>query len=188
MQNIEELLKGCLKHNEKAKEMMYKSFYGYIMAIVLRYVNDRDEAEEVVNDCYVKIFKHLGTFTLPETNTEILKAFKGWASKISSRTSIDFLRSKKPSMYMEDIDDIQQPITEVNVITKLNVQDILSLLNQLPPVQKIIFNMYEIEGFSHDEIAEQLGISGSASRVYLTRAKSKLRELYSRSLIHSYAN
>ncbi|MGY4383417.1 RNA polymerase sigma factor (sigma-70 family) [Pedobacter sp. UYP24] len=188
MLQLEDLLKGCLQHKNKAKEAIYKSFYGYLMGVVLRYVNDRNDAEEVVNDCFVKVFKHMASFTFPENNDELQKAFKGWTAKISSRTAIDFLRTKKTIIYVDDITELQQPITEVNVISKLHVQDILSLLNALPETQKVIFNLYEMEGYSHDEISKMLNISGSSSRVYLTRAKNKLRELYSKTLKQSYVN
>ncbi|MES2829143.1 MAG: sigma-70 family RNA polymerase sigma factor [Bacteroidota bacterium] len=188
MQELNDLLKGCLENKDKAREMIYKSFYGYLMGVVLRYLNDRNDAEEVVNDCFVKIFKHLASFTFPEHNDELQKAFKGWTAKISSRTSIDFLRTKKIKIYVDDIEDYQQPVTEVNVLSELHVQDILNLLNALPETQKLIFNLYEIEGYSHDEISKLLSITGSSSRVYLTRAKNKLRELYSKTLIQSYAN
>lgn len=188
MLQLDDLLKGCLQNKNNAKETIYKSFYGYLMGIVLRYLNDRNDAEEVVNDCFVKIFKHMATFTFPENKEELQKAFKGWVARISSRTAIDFLRTKKERIYVDDIEDNQQPFTEVNVISKLHVQDILNLLNALPETQKIIFNLYEIEGYSHEEISKLLNISGSSSRVYLTRAKSKLRELYSKNLIQSYVN
>jgi len=188
MLNIEEALKGCLQNKNKSKEMIYKSFYGYLMGVILRYVNDRNDAEELVNDCFVKIFKNVATFTFPQNKEDLPRAFKGWIAKISSRTAIDFLRTKKTRIYVDELDDHQHPVTEVNIISKLNVQDILSLLDALPETQRIIFNMYEIEGFSHDEISKMLDISGSSSRVYLTRAKNKLRTLYANSLIQSYAN
>ncbi|MFP5079226.1 RNA polymerase sigma factor [Pedobacter sp. JCM 36344] len=188
MLKLEDAITGCQQNKNKAKEMIYKSFYGYLMGVILRYVSDRNDAEELVNDCFVKIFKNIVTFTFPEKPDELQKAFKGWIAKISSRTSIDFLRTKKTKVYVDDLDEHQHPVTEVNVISKLHVQDILALLDALPDTQKIIFNMYEIEGFSHDEISKILDISCSSSRVYLTRAKNRLRTLYSKSLIQSYAN
>jgi RNA polymerase sigma factor (sigma-70 family) len=188
MLKLEDAITGCQQNKNKAKEMIYKSFYGYLMGVIMRYVNNRNDAEELVNDCFVKIFKNIVTFTSPENPDELQKAFKGWIGKISSRTAIDFLRTKKTKIYVDDLEDYQHPITEVNVTSTLHVQDILNLLNALPDTQRIIFNMYEIEGFSHEEIAQTLDISDSSSRVYLTRAKSKLRTLYSNSLIQSYAN
>jgi RNA polymerase sigma factor (sigma-70 family) len=188
MLKLEDAITGCQQNKNKAKEMIYKSFYGYLMGVIMRYVNDRNDAEEIVNDCFVKIFKNIATFTFPNNPEELQKAFKGWIAKISSRTSIDFLRTTKTKVYVDDLDDYQHPVTEVNVMSKLHVQDILALLDALPETQRIVFNMYEIEGFSHDEIAKLLNITGSSSRVYLTRAKNKLRTLYSKSLIQSYAN
>ncbi|MNV86643.1 RNA polymerase sigma factor [compost metagenome] len=96
------------------------------------------------------------------------------------------MRSKRTYLYVDDIEEVQQPLTELNAISQLNVQDIMKLLGQLPETHKLIFNMYEIEGFSHDEISKMLNIPESSSRVYLTRAKNKLRMLYSKSLISSY--
>ncbi|HKG05869.1 MAG TPA: RNA polymerase sigma factor [Pedobacter sp.] len=187
MLGLEDAIEGCLKNNNKSKEMIYKSFYGYLMGVVLRYVNDRNDAEELVNDTFIKIFKSIGQFSFPNEEGGLQKAFKGWIARISSRTAIDFLRAKKTHVYVDEIVEEQQPFTQINVISQLNAQDILKLLNILPETHRIIFNMYEIEGFSHDEISKMLNIPESSSRVYLTRAKSKLRELYSKTLTNSYA-
>lgn len=186
MLRFEDVLAGCLKNDNKCKEMVYKSFYGYLMGIILRYVNDRNDSEELVNDSFIKIFKGIGQFTYPKNESELQKAFKGWIARISSRTAIDFLRSKRTHLYVDDIEEQQQPLTDVSAISQLNVQDIMKLLNLLPEIHRLIFNLYEIEGYSHDEISTLLSIPESSSRVYLTRAKSKLRTLYSKTLINSY--
>lgn len=186
MLRFEDVLAGCLENDNKCKEMVYKSFYGYLMGVILRYVSDRNDAEELINDCFIKIFKNIAQFAHPKDKEELQKAFRGWIAKITSRTAIDFLRSKRTYLYVDDMEDVQQPLVELNAISQLNVQDIMKLLNQLPETHKLIFNMYEIEGFSHDEISKVLNIPESSSRVYLTRAKNKLRTLYSNSLISSY--
>ena len=167
--------------------MVYKSFYGYLMGIVLRYVNDRNDSEELVNDSFIKIFKGIAQFSSPNDNTDLQRSFRAWIAKISSRTAIDFLRSKKTYLSIDEIAEDQQPLTQLNAVVDLNVQDILRLLDKLPELQRLIFNMYEIEGYSHDEISKTLNIPESSSRVYLTRAKHKLRELYSRTLTNTYA-
>lgn len=187
MLTFEDIIVGCLHQDNKSKEVVYKSFYGYLMAVVLRYVNDRNDAEELVNDSFIKTFKAIGQFSLPKNKEEHQRAFKAWISKIASRTAIDFLRSKRNLRSLEEIGEQQEPLTEVNVIAALNVKDILKLLDALPELQKMIFNLYEIEGFSHDEISKMLNIPESSSRVYLTRAKSKLRSLYTHTLTNSYA-
>jgi len=186
MLNFEDAIAGCLRNDNKCKEMIYKSFYGYLMGVTLRYVNDRNDAEELVNDSFIKIFKSVGQFNAPKFSDQIQKAFKGWIARISSRTATDFLRSQRTFLYVDDIAEEQQPLTELNAISQLNVQDIMKLLGKLPETHKLIFNMYEIEGFSHEEISKMLNIPESSCRVYLTRAKNKLRELYNNSLTSSY--
>ena len=180
-------LVGCLKNNNKSKEVVYKTYYGYMLAVILRYINDRNDVEELVNDSFVKVFKGLNTFIFPTNLNETELAFKGWMSKIASRTAIDFLRSKRHLFVITNLAECQEPIVEINVINTINVKDILKLLNQLPQIQRIVFNMYEVEGFSHTEIAKILTIPDSSSRVYLTRAKNRLRTLYANSLITHYA-
>jgi RNA polymerase sigma factor (sigma-70 family) len=186
MLKFEDAIAGCLRNDNKSKEMVYKSFYGYLMGVTLRYVDDRNDAEELVNDSFIKVFKSIGQFNAPKYSDQLQKAFKGWIARISSRTAIDFLRSKRTLLYVDDIVEEQQPLTELNAISQLNVQDIMRLLNELPETHKLIFNMYEIEGFSHEEISKMLNIPESSCRVYLTRAKNKLRELYKNSLMNAY--
>lgn len=186
MLNFEDAIAGCLRNDNKSKEMVYKSFYGYLMGVTLRYVDDRNDAEELVNDSFIKVFKSIGQFNAPKYGDQLQKAFKGWIARISSRTAIDFLRSKRTFLYVDDITEEQQPLTELNAVAQLNAQDIMKLLNKLPETHKLIFNMYEIEGFSHEEISKMMNIPESSCRVYLTRAKNKLRELYKNSLMNSY--
>lgn len=186
MLKFEDAIAGCLRNDNQSKEMVYKSFYGYIMGVILRYVEDRNDAEELVNDSFIKVFKSISQFNAPKYDDQLQKAFKGWIARISSRTAIDFLRGKRTFLYVDDIVEEQQPLTELNAISHLNVQDIMKLLNELPETHKLIFNMYEIEGFSHEEISKMLNIPESSCRVYLTRAKNKLRALYKNSLVNSY--
>lgn len=139
-------------------------------------------AEELVNDSFIKIFKNLHVFIIPDDKETLLKIFKGWISKITSRTVIDFLRTNKNQSYTDDLNEDISHTDHVTVLDKMNVYDILNLLNELPQLQRIVFNMYEMEGFNHEEIGVMLNISKSHSRVNLARAKNKLRLLYKESL------
>ncbi|KQS37188.1 RNA polymerase [Pedobacter sp. Leaf194] len=186
MLSIEEIIKGCQKNDNSCKEMMYKSFYGYLMGIVLRYVNNSYDGEELVNDCFIKIFKNIEGFQPPNNPADLHKTFKGWIAKIASRTAIDKLRTLKNQSYVDDLSESEHPVSTVSVTSDLDVQDILKLLNNLPDTQRLVFNLYEIEGFAHDEISKMMNIPESSSRVYLTRAKNKLRTLYLKTLVNSY--
>ncbi|KIA91500.1 RNA polymerase [Pedobacter kyungheensis] len=184
--SFEEILKGCVKNDNGCKEMMYKSFYGYLMGIILRYTKNPSDSEELVNDTFIKIFKHVGTFKAPKNPEELQRSFKGWIAQIASRTAIDKIRSSKIQFYVDDLAEHEHPVTQVSVASELHVNDILNLLNHLPDTQRLVFNLYEIEGFAHDEISKMLNIPESSSRVYLTRSKNKLRTLYLNTLVNSY--
>ncbi|ANH83889.1 RNA polymerase [Niabella ginsenosidivorans] len=175
---LEGILKQCKQDSVLHKEALYKGYYGFIKSVVKRYVNDYHVTEELINDSFIKIFNNLGTFKAPDTSADVPQSFRGWVAKIASRTAIDFLRKKK--MDFTDDEPSEHHFTDPNptAVYSNEVKDILSLLDQLPDTQKTVFNLYEIEGFSHEEIARLLNISENVCRVYLSRAKNKLKTLY----------
>lgn len=148
------------------------------MAVVLRYVTMEMEAEEVANETFVKVFRKMDRFEKHNDDEVLEKTFRSWLARIAVNTSIDMLRTKKPVDFFEDtaVEDIKQHAVVMN--DRLGVEDILKLLDKLPDIQRSIFNLFEIEGYSHEEIGEMLGIPDSTSRTYLTRAKQRLRKLY----------
>lgn len=181
--SIEEIIKGCANNKNSCKEMMYKSFYGYLMAIILRYTKNTEDNEELVNDSFIKIFKNINSFQIPEKDTLIY--FKAWIGKIASRTAIDKLRANKNKINLIDDEEYHHPPATISTAEKLYVDDILKLLNQLPDIHRLVFNLFEIEGFKHNEISDMLNIPENSSRVYLTRSKNTLRNLYANTLTHS---
>ncbi len=148
------------------------------MAIALRYVKDEMEAEDIVNESFIKIFRKLPEFCFDKDETIAEKMLKSWMGRITANTSIDKLRTKKDTVAIDDLNEADLKKHTVTVATTLEENDILNLLNDLPTIQKSIFNLYEIDGYSHEEIGEMLNIPVSTSRTYLTRAKAKLRKLY----------
>lgn len=176
---LEHIINGCLNDKVQQKEALYKSYYGYIKGVVLRYVQDYHAAEELVNDSFVKIFSHLETFHGTSDAADLCVSFKSWIAKIASRTAIDSLRKKKVNFGLEEINENHTPqLLRSNPAESSEGREIMNLLNQLPQTQKAVFNLYEIEGFSHEEIAGLLAIPENVCRVYLSRAKTKLKALY----------
>lgn len=167
----EQTLLGCIKKSRKYQEKLYKQFYGYGMSIGLRYTNSREEAKEILNDAFVKIFNSIEKF-------DSKQSFKAWIRRIIINTSIDHYRREAKHQNHLDLD--HQTVQDLNTeaIDQLAFEDIVKLLNHLPEFYRITFNLYEVEGYSHDEIAEVLNITPSSSRVYLMRAKKRLRELF----------
>lgn len=168
--NLTEIIEGCRDYEEDSQEFLYKKFYGYALGVALTYCSKRPDAVEVVNDSFMKVFRNIKTYDISEP-------FKPWLRKIVVNTSIDKARANKRFNNHMEIDAIR-PASSVDVESELNAKQIYRLLNELPELLRFVFNMYEIEGYSHREIAEKLGIAESSSRTYLTRAKAQLRELY----------
>jgi len=172
-------LSDCvLDGTERGKSYIYRTYYGYAMAVVLRYVPAGVEAEEIVNESFVKAFRKVGTFEMHAEDAVLEKTFKAWLARIAVNTSIDVLRARKPTDMLEDVPEADLKEHAVLMADSLGVQDILKLLDGIPPLQRSIFNLFEIEGYSHEEIGRMLGIPEATSRTYLTRAKCRLRKLY----------
>lgn len=165
----QELIQECKKGSLKHQEMLYKSFFGYAMGVGLRYLSNRDDAMEVVNDSFIKVFKSFESFKDEQ-------AFKPWLRRIVVNASIDRKRKDLKHLYHEDVEAAEGIGYAAEAIQSLLAQDILKLFGCLSPLQRTVFNMYEIDGYSHEEIGNILGMPSSSSRVNLSRAKEKLRE------------
>lgn len=163
------ILKGCKKGKLKYQELLYKQFYGYGMSVSLRYSYSKEEAVEILNDSFLKVFNNIDKY-----NTK--QEFKPWFRRIIINTAIDYYRkNSKIKLLNEPESEIE---LEPEATDNLNVEDILKLLNDLPEIYRLTFNLYEIEGYKHEEIAEMLSIAVSSSRANLTRAKKMLRSAF----------
>ncbi|RZJ85195.1 MAG: RNA polymerase sigma factor [Chryseobacterium sp.] len=182
LERLESHLPGCIKQNHKSVEWLYKSFYGYLMGVALRYVENREAAEEVVNDSFMKILKNLDNFVFPEEREFRLKSFRSWMARITSRTALDHMRIPHKKLKMTDISLAAEVQYEEGVLADIYAKDIMEMLYLLPEIQRIIFNLHELEGYRHDEIARDLGIEENVSRSYLSRARSKLKILYKKNI------
>ncbi|MEX0773976.1 MAG: sigma-70 family RNA polymerase sigma factor [Balneolales bacterium] len=164
------IINGCREHDPGSQEMLYKKFYGYVLGVALSYCPTREDSVEVVNDSFMKVFKHIKTYAISEP-------FKPWLRKVVVNSSIDNARANSRLRSHMDIDDVGVS-SLMDIESELNAKQIYRLMNELPDLLRFVFNMYEIEGYSHKEIAEKLAIAESSSRTYLTRAKTQLRHHY----------
>ena len=160
---------NCKKGKNKYKESLYKYYYSFGISISLRYSYSKEECIEILNDSFIKVFDKIKSF---DENQE----FRAWFRRIIINTAIDYYR--KNSKIKAFLDFESDEIIESDAISRLSVEDILSLLNRLPEIYRITFNLYEIEGYSHEEIANILETTASTSRANLSRAKKMLREAY----------
>ncbi|HDJ33567.1 MAG TPA: sigma-70 family RNA polymerase sigma factor [Bacteroidetes bacterium] len=167
-----ELVKGCLERKEYCQEVLYKRYFSFAMSVCIRYTGDQEEAMETVNDSFMKVLENL-------ENYDSSKPFKPWYAKILINTAIDRCRKNlrhSAKFAAGSISEADEPETEMDM--GLTVSDILELYRHLPEQYKMTFNLYEIDGYSHEEIAQMLGTTVSTSRSNLARAKKMLRELY----------
>ena len=165
-----DIISQCKNGSLKGQELLYKRFYGYAMGISLRYSLNKQDALEVVNDGFIKIFNSLKIY-------DGSKPFKAWMRTIMVNTAIDRRRKELKFQLNISLDDAVVPGNPVKAIDKLGTDDIIWMIKQLPAIQSAVFNLYEIDGYSHKEIADLLSIPASSSRVYLIRAKEKLKIL-----------
>jgi RNA polymerase sigma factor (sigma-70 family) len=168
-----EIIDGCIKGRIRFQEILYRRFYAFAMSICIRYNPNRDDAMEVLNDSFMKVFNNINKFD-PE------KPFKSWFRKILVNTSLDRYRQNKKFILVMDY-DISELATDKEpeyIAGGMEAEEILRLLASVPELYRVIFNLYEIEGYSHDEIAGMLDIAPGTSRSHLSRARAMLRKLY----------
>jgi RNA polymerase sigma factor (sigma-70 family) len=167
-----ELVQGCSEGKAAFQERLYRRYFSFAMSIAIRYTRDETEAMEIVNDSYMKVLDSLGGY-------DATRSFKPWYGRIVVNTAIDAYRKNlklKGALSTDEYPDLEG--SEPEIESDLTVTDILSLLNQLPANYKVVFNLYEIEGYTHEEIAVMTGVTTSTSRSTLTRAKKMIRHLY----------
>ncbi|MEO0559383.1 MAG: sigma-70 family RNA polymerase sigma factor [Bacteroidota bacterium] len=167
-----ELIDGCRRGHAPSQEALYRRFWSFAMSVALRYTPSRDDALELAHDAFLRAFRQLDRFDAD-------RSFKPWFRTILVRLAVDRHRSTR--RYHATIEPEAEPpesTAEGTPMDALEAADILRLLRVLPDDHRAVFNLYEIEGYSHDEIAAMLGIAAGTSRSHLTRAKSRLRDLY----------
>lgn len=166
---LPDLLAGCLRNHRQSQELLYRQFYSYAMSVCLRYAPSRELALEVLNDGFLKVFTRLDQY-------DPAQPFKGWLRRILINAAIDHYRQEVRHQH-EDVEQLNTPSVAADAYTQLAYEDLLALVKQLSPVYRLVFNLYVMDGFTHEEIAEQLGISVGASKSNLARAREKLRLL-----------
>ena len=172
---LEKLITECKKGNVVHQEMLYKHFYGYSLSICRLYTYSNDDAVSILNDSFLKVFS-----SIQKKGYNDAVPFKNWLRRILINTAIDNIRKNSKHYYQLDIAEIEEVLPDENVVDNLTITDILKLLDELPKMHRIVFNLYEIQGFSHQEISVKLSIEESSSRVFLTRAKKRLRVLFNK--------
>jgi RNA polymerase sigma factor (sigma-70 family) len=168
---------ACALNNRESQKVIYSSFYGYAMAICDRYTSKQDDAVEILNDGFLKIFKEIHHYK--PAYTDVVSSFKGWLRKIMVYTAIDHYRKYHKHQMVTQLDDVVYQMASVNedALDKLSYEEIIRAVQDLSPGYRTVFNLFVIEGLSHDEIAKQLSISIGTSKSNLFKARLQLQKI-----------
>lgn len=178
---VSKIVDACVRGDRVSQEVLYKSFYGKMVTVCMRYARNKEEAYDILQEGFIKVFKKI-------KNYEKKGSLEGWIRKIMANTAIDHIRKKKDfylstdELYEMDnfADESESDLDlEMEEFAKMKAEIIIAFIQKLPPAYRTVFNMYVIENMTHQEIAEYLKISIGTSKSNLAKAKIKLKEMVS---------
>jgi RNA polymerase sigma-70 factor (ECF subfamily) len=178
-EQLKAIIDGCLQNDRRSQEQLFKLFYGKMLPVCIRYVSDRDTAQEVLQEGFIKVFEKLGAF-------DHKGSFEGWIRRIVANTAIDAIRKSKKDPYRTDNDndfkigaeDLMVDREEMETLD-LKAEVAMEAVQKLSPAYRAVFNLYVLEEYSHKEIGAILGISEGTSKSNLAKAKMNLQKILS---------
>jgi RNA polymerase sigma factor (sigma-70 family) len=176
-EKLSALIEGCLRNDRRSQGELFKLYYGKLLSLCLRYISDKDSAQEVLQEGFIKVFEKLGTF-------DYTGSFEGWIRRIMTYTAIDAIRKSKKDPFRTDNDNdfkmgVEDPMIskEEMDLSELKVEVALDAIQKLSPAYRTVFNLFVLEDYSHKEISELLGISEGTSKSNLAKAKMNLQRM-----------
>jgi RNA polymerase sigma factor (sigma-70 family) len=185
---LQALIDGCLKGDRRSQQAVHKLYYGKMKAVCMRYTRDSDQANDVLQEGFLKIFNNLDKFTGVGT-------FEGWMRRIMVNLSIDRFRKLKHDFvllgenddierYSDDTEEVLDELDELEEIYSITPEQIIDAMQQLTPAYRTVFNLYVYEDYTHQDIAEALGISVGTSKSNYAKAKKNMKKLLIKNLHH----
>ncbi len=176
-QQLLNIIHGCVNSNREGQKELYKLYYSFSISICVRYCHNPDDAIEVTNDGFLKVFKTIGNFSPKYQNIEA--SLLGWIKSIMVYTAIDNFRKNERYNHQHTIEEVHYAIedNEECSIDKLSYKEIIALVQKLSPMYRTVFNLYVIDGFKHEEIATQLNISTGTSKSNLAKARINIQKM-----------
>lgn len=165
---VAHLVEGCIRNERSAQERLYTLFYGRMMAVVRRYIDQPEQAEEILNNGFLKAFQKMDKY-------KFNGSFEGWLRKIIFRSVSDYVRANVRYTEHTVLDD-RDEFVEKQTADRLYYNQLLALVHELPPATRAVFNMFVMEGFTHREISKMLDISEGTSKWHISEARKELKE------------
>jgi RNA polymerase sigma factor (sigma-70 family) len=170
MRDEYELVEGCRRQDRIVQRQLYERFAGKLFVVCKRYVRDPEEAEDILQDAFVKIYKHIDSFRFE-------CPLEAWLKRIVINTALKAIRKQKPWENTADVQDLAPTLPQADEsLPALNYQYLLQLIQELPPGCRMVFNLYAIEGYNHPEIADMLDIAEGTSKSQYSRARTLLQQ------------
>ena len=183
-QEIEEFIKGCINGDRKCQQEVYQRLYGKMMSVCLRYTKDSHEAKDILQDGFIKVFNNLSKY-------DFNGSFEGWVRRIIVNTAIDYYRKNKyvysfsdSQSSNEDINPTNEDDFEESIYNNIKTEDIMAAIQQLSPAYRTVFNLYVMEGYSHQQISEALQISIGTSKSNFSKAKQNLQKILKNKILY----
>ena len=185
-QQLIDIINGCVKAKREDQRELYKLYYGFAMGICMRYCHSQDDALEIVNDGYLKVFKTINNFTPRHENIEA--SVMGWIKKIMVYTAIDHYRKNYKNNLIDEIDDVHVGLSDYaeSSIDMMSYKEIIELIQKLSPTYRTVFNLYVLDGYKHEEIAKELNISVGTSKSNLAKARANVQKMLKTTNIKLY--
>lgn len=176
----DEMVAGCLKGDAVAQKALYQTYARKMMSVCMRYAGSYEDAKDILQDGFVKVFQKMDRYRGDGP-------LGGWIARTMVNTALDQIRRNKPLQYSQDLTEAEYlHATDEKAIGRMTTDEILSLIQQLPPGYRTVFNLFAIEGYPHKEIGEMLGISENTSKSQFMKARAYLRKLLPREMVDSY--
>ena len=170
-------IQGCVLNDRLSQKKIYTSFYNYAMSVCSLYTCNYEDSVEILNDGFLKVFKEIYRYQPAYADTT--NSFKGWLRKIMVYTAIDHFRKNRKHRFIMELDSevIQVSAGREDALDRISYDEIITAMQKLTPGYRIIFNLFIIENFSHEEISKQLGISIGTSKSNLARGRRQLQKI-----------
>lgn len=168
--NESDLIKACVSKNPRAQRILYDKYSAKLMTVCRRYYSSTEEAEDAFQEGFVKIFSKIAEYKYEGS-------FDGWLRRVMVNTILDMMRRNKKHAYHEDVTEMPNITAQTNSpLDDMSAQELMNVLTTLPDGYRTVFNLFAIEGYSHKEIADQLGITESTSKSQFLRARAYLQK------------
>lgn len=170
----QDIIEGCRRNNRSLQEHLYKKYYSLFLKLCARYAKDMYDAEQLMQDSFLKIFNHMGDYSGKGS-------FEGWMRRIVVNTCLDYLKSKylKNAMQLHFPNEMAESATfstNNNALDKIAMKDLLGIIQTLPPMSRTVFNLFVFEGYSHKEIGKILEMSEGTSQWHVNNARKNLQQ------------